>query len=272
MPLNIIIKYLVFKESAGDYQMLGLAYDDINKHQQAINAYSNSLKMQSLNHVVSYNLGTSLLNQKKYNSALYHFKNAQQTTDLELKAKVYVNMGKSYIAIKNEFLAYDFFQKSIELETALSTPYIEIAKYWNRQQNKEKVNEFFQKAIYREKKQNDKANIYAEWATLIQKSFNDIENANYLFEKSIQLSPNNIEILKKRALFYEKNNEFKKAITIYQKIIKISPKSYNIYEAMGKLFVKEAKFEQAKSIFQHLLEINPHYKSRNEIRKIIQNL
>ena len=73
------------------------------------------------------------------------------------------------------------------------------------------------------------------------------QQAAYCYGRCLKSEPINLEVLRKRALAYERNGEHKKAVFMYYKILRINP-SLNTIKDCAKLHCKLLQYDKAREV------------------------
>jgi len=108
------------KKTSMDWNMMGIAYQQMFQLEQAKKSYETSLKLDSANSKVINNLGTVYYSQKKYSTAEHYY---QKALKLEPKSTlIYRNLGTAYIAEKKFRKGWECFQQALKIDPNAFNP------------------------------------------------------------------------------------------------------------------------------------------------------
>ncbi len=77
------------------------------------------------------------------------------------------------------------------------------------------------------------------------------------YDKSLQLNPDNIEVVYKKGLLFVIGGLNQDAIKEFQKVIKEESGHALAYKGMGQAFFQMKKYDEAKKNFQKAIELDP---------------
>jgi len=95
---------------------------------------------------------------------------------------------------------------------------------------------------------------------LIKHSYDwDFENAKELYEKALELEPNNVGILRQVASLSASLGDFTKAISLMKKSIDYDPVRASAYYNLGFYYYCAGRFNEAESFLRKSIELNPAF-------------
>jgi len=102
---------------------MGIAYDDLGKHEKAIKCYEKSLEDENYATPGNAwnNMGVAYYNLEKYEKAIERFEKAIRYDPRD--ANTYNNLGEVFYKLKMPIDAEEQFRRAIQIETNLTEPH-----------------------------------------------------------------------------------------------------------------------------------------------------
>jgi len=90
---------------------------------------------------------------------------------------------------------------------------------------------------------------------------NNLDEAEKLLKKSVQLDPNNSTVHDNLGILFSKRGEYNKAIRKFNRALELNPNSAEANYNLGKVYEKLGKFGHSEKYFQKAVELNPKFSS-----------
>jgi len=229
---------------------LGLASYQENKFDDALIYFEDVIKINPDNSEAFYCKGLSFQKKGMLNEAVNAFNNAI------LKNPFYmdpiINLGYLYFDLKKFSLAISVFEKGLSLQSSN----IELLNMIGNAQNElglySEAIVNLTKSLSIKKIQQD-ALISLAHAYMCQK---DLCKSLALYNKALEINPDNVLALNNRANVYYLCDEDKKGINDLDRAIKLDKNFSNLYNTYGNILTKQKRFEEALEKYNLSLEIS----------------
>ncbi|MDO8610931.1 MAG: tetratricopeptide repeat protein, partial [bacterium] len=165
--------------------------------------------------------------QNDEKSALFYYKKAG--TDSLYFARKYYNSAIKHVREKEYGKAIEELFQSLKLNPQYAKAYNELANIYNIKKMYADAIIYSQKAILVDIELG-LAYFNAAWSS---QRLGKVTDAIKYYEKGLQLSPKNIQVLYELAKLYNREKDYKNAITYYYKILSLEPKNLNIYNHLA---------------------------------------
>jgi len=258
MYLEIGKKKVDDDKSAKAYFELGVQAKQLDRTDEAIDAFEKALKINSKHTKTMINLGALYVEKGEYEKSEQTLKNALLIDPGS--SDIYNNLGVVFQQQNKTGEAEEAYKKSIELNKNNLEPYQNLAGVYFSQRKIKELIETLERvieinpkalfayinlgAIYGKMKEYEKAYEFLEKALEIDADNIDVllnlgivcgmmqeysESIEYL-KKACELKPNDPALLVNLATSYEKNNQHDKAIDTLEKVLKILPQQKEEFE------------------------------------------
>ena len=205
--------------------------------------------------------GSSFLSLGLYDEAIQSI-NKSLTFDDNNKPENLNDLGLAYLNKGLFDKAIDAFNRAINLSPEFEAPYTNLASTYNSKA----VSMNNPSIYYNTKKILDKilklnpTNVAAlqNLAIYYKECKNDQNEAVKLFERCVELNPNDPNIYRSLGMSYRKMGMIDKAFVMFKKSIQINPVYEDGWYSLGLLYGTEGIYDQALLIFQRLMSINPN--------------
>jgi Flp pilus assembly protein TadD len=194
--------------SAGGHNNRGLAYEQLNQRERAIEDYNKAIELNPNLAEAYNNRGFVYTELRQYEHAIEDFNKA-----IELNpnlAEVYNNRGLAYNRLRQYEHAMEDFNKVIELNPNLAEVYT------NRGVAYEKLGQY--------------------------------ERAIGDHNRTIELNPNDVVAYTNRGVAYEKLGQYEHAIGDYNRVIELNPNNAVVYSNRGVAWESNRGFQQGNRI------------------------
>lgn len=276
------------REQAVYYENLGLAYEMLEKWEEAGAAYHKAVDIaeaddmaghQNRLGVYYYKIGESQLAIEHYQRAIQHdaepavyyenlalafeaigdSKNALQAYRQALERSpsepLYTNkLGLLYLAQEDYESAEEYFKKTIALKPNDPIGYENLATTLNHQGLTDQALAWMQQAW----EHSDQKDLYHNLiGNLYYQSFEDKKAAEQ-YRKAIELNPTVPIYFENLALITEGLGNYDEAINAIEKVMELQPDNPNYINRLGQLYYRQDKFSEALPHFKRATQINPN--------------
>ncbi|MBK1987338.1 tetratricopeptide repeat protein [Sphaerospermopsis aphanizomenoides BCCUSP55] len=242
-------------------RMLGLvylsradAYVEIKEYKQAINDYTQAIKLDPKNASYYSFRGNAYLKLKEYKQAIDDY---TQAIKLEPKnARYYVGRSQAYIQLKEYKQAIDDYTQAIKLDPKNAIYYaLRGYPYFKLKEYKQAIDDYSQAIKLDPKNAN-----YYYIRGMVNYEFKDYKQAIYDLSQAIKLDLKNAEYYKIRGVVNYELKEYKQAIDDYNQAIKFDPKNADYYYYLrGLANYKLKDYQQAINDLTQAIKIKPEY-------------
>lgn len=208
------------------YFFLGLTYQALDRHKDAIGEYIKIIKLDSTRDNFYNNIGASFHSLKQYDSSIIYYSKAIEINPQSWAS--YNNRGSAYNRLKQ-------FEKAIEnIDQAIELNHRYASAYDNRGGILLKLKRY-------------------------KEALND-------FSKAIQIDPKFGAAYNNRGSVYFFQKQYRWAVTDYTTAIKISPRFAQAYNNRGSAFFYQKMYKKAIQDYSEAIKLNPNnpdfYKNR----------
>jgi tetratricopeptide (TPR) repeat protein len=182
-------------------------------------------------------------------------------------SKLYVQMGNSFLALKNYAEASKAYLLAIKKDSR------EVEAYKGMARALEEQTRYSEAVIYL-KEGSKLTGHHALFAKLGELYFKlkDYDTAIGNFKNALEKSPSNFRYRRLIADVYFAKRDFKTAAGEYEKVIALNSREWVAYHRLGDSYIELRKFESARTIYKMLLSKNPRYNKAAVIRKKLSSL
>ena len=172
-------------------------------------------------------------------------------------AGAYYNRGNVYDDLGQEEKAIKDYDKAIELDSNYAGAYNNRGiVYYNLGQEERAIKDY-DKAIELDpndaKAYNNRGNVYDDLGRH--------DNAIKDYDKAIELDPNYADAYNNRGIVYDNLGQYEKAIKDYDKAIELNPDYAKAYNNRGIVYKKLGQHEKAIEDYTRAIQLNPEYKN-----------
>ena len=279
---------------------LGFSQIQCKLFEDAEKAFENANKINPSNTDVFAGWGMALMKQKRYSDALEKFVEAtrlnkynfmamlfaaimemrlERYEDAELKlnflSTVAPNESNTYEYahlkyIKKDYKNAEYYaKKSLELNPMMLNPYLILARVYREQLDYTKMQETFKHAEIHNSKKPD---LYYEWG-LMEQYLEHYERAKVMFEKVLELSPDEDYAKAGLGLTLAAAGDFDAAEKLISKVMEKEPDNYLAVKGSAIIAFKTGNFDKAIESFKHIIkEDKTDYACSYYIAKSYENL
>lgn len=212
--------------------------------------------------------GNLELAKKEYANAIRYYDEAlQKKADL---ADVHNNRGIAYLRLSESEKALEDFNKAIEIDSKFEEAYFNRAGVLiDRQEFPLAVTDLEHiRNTYK-----DSTNYYLKWGDL-KFSQGYYEQALAEYDRSLALSPQNVQALVNRGVAYFEKKNFKVAKADFENALKLDAQQQLAYNNLALIFARENQLEQASKFIERALDfdpVNPIYLNNKGYVLLLQN-
>lgn len=198
--------------TAWDYRRQGDRYFNLKQYKDAIDSYSNAIRMQTNNATFYHDRACAYIGLGNYSkdNSYYHKAISDLDKAIELKPEFYTaynNRGYTYDSLEKYNEAISDYNKAIELNPEYAEAYDNRGYSYDSLEKYDKAAADYDKAIEIDPKY---ANPYKHYGVLCRKT-NDLEKAITFLTKAIERNPDYKEAYKERIEVYRLMGETEKA-------------------------------------------------------------
>jgi tetratricopeptide (TPR) repeat protein len=206
------------------YYSQGLAYDALNKNENALASYEQSFKMDSTYDDAYAMAGSASYDLKKYSTALEYYNKAigLGTKDKAALVARYRMRGKAYSKLGKHDEAIADARKALELDPSTRAAAWNIASYYYNQKKYTDAISQYTKCL--ELYKNDTAStidIYY-WRGLSYSGANNYSKALADLDVVLKAEPDDVDAIWEKGSIYYKQKKYKEAIPFYSRAIELS--------------------------------------------------
>ena len=228
---NEILKSSPYHEGA--QSNLGILYNQLGKHQKAINCFEKAIQINPNSANAYYSLGV-----------------------------IFTQLGESQKAIS-------YYEKAIQINPNSANAYYSLGVIFTQLGESQKAISYYEKAIQINPNHIHAHNNLGVIFTQLGES----QKAINCFEKAIQINPNHIDAHNNLGTILNELGESQKAISCYEKAIQINPNFANAYYNLGTILNKLGESQKAISCYEKAIQINPNYiDAHNNLGTILNEL
>lgn len=212
--------------------------------------------------------GNLELDKKEYANAIRYYDEAlEKKADL---ADVHNNRGIAYLRLNKLEKALEDFTKAIEIDPKFEEAYFNRAGVLIDQQAFPLATEDLE---HIRKTYQDSTNYYLKWGDL---KFGQgyYEQALAEYDRSLALTPQNVQALVNRGVAYFEKKNFKVAKTDFENALKLDSQQQLAYNNLALIFARENQLEQASKFIERALDfdpVNPIYLNNKGYVLLLQN-
>ncbi|MBD2441669.1 tetratricopeptide repeat protein [Dolichospermum sp. FACHB-1091] len=238
------------------YTVGGLRYSEFKDNKILISSYNKRIS------IVYKARGDSHWNLKNYKQAIDDY---TQAIKLDTKnANYYARRGLTYLQLKDYKQAIDDYTQAIKLDTKNANYYARRGfAYFQLKDYKQAINDWTQ-AIKLDPKN---AGYYgARGDAYLQ--LKDYKQAINDYTQAIQLDPKNAIYYGARGLAYLQLKDYKQAINDYTQAIQLDPKNAGYYGARGDAYLQLKDYKQAINDYSQAIKLKPDFTEAYYVRGI----
>jgi len=144
--LKALLRKKKFKKDSGVYYALGIAYDDKEEYDKAIEAYKKAVEINPQREEAYNNMGIAHKNKKEYDKAIEAYKKAVEINPQKDEA-YYNNMGNAYGDKKEYDKAIEAYEKAVEINPQREEAYYNMGNSYRNKKEYDKAIEAYKKAV-----------------------------------------------------------------------------------------------------------------------------
>jgi tetratricopeptide (TPR) repeat protein len=212
---------------------------------QAKNTLENLLMKETLDELKAHNsLGVSYLEEKKWESARYHFEKSLQINPNS--AEALNNLGKTYSMSGDHKAAKEFYLKSLEINPKLEKAILNLGVTYRILKDYDLAKKYFHKVTEINPKSEK------PWIGLgnIQVDLKKPKQAIKFYEKALKIKPTSESAITNLGIAYYYVGDLKKAIKQLERSLEIEPETSQTWMALGSCYDRNGEKEKARLCFK----------------------
>ncbi|QYX30608.1 serine protease [Sphaerospermopsis torques-reginae] len=240
-------------ENAEYYKNRGLAYFQLKDYKQAINDYTQAIKIDPKDALYYVGRGLAYFQLKDYKQAINDY---TQAIKIDPKKAIYYNArGTTYSELKDYKQAINDYSQAIKIDPKDATYYRDRGlAYLQLKDYKQAIADYTQ-AI----KIDDKNAIYYASRSLAYFQLKDYKQAINDYTQAIKIDDKNAIYYVGRGLAYFQLKDYKQAINDYTQAIKLDPKNAIYYNARGTTYSELKDYKQAIDDWNQAIKLKPDF-------------
>ena len=265
---NEILKSNPYYEGA--HSNLGILYNQLGKHQKAINYFEKAIQINPNNLAAYYNLGIILNELGESQKAISCYEKAIQISPNN--SAVYYNLGNTLKKLGESQKAISCYEKAIQINPNHIHAHNNLGIILKELGQSKKAISCYEKAIQINPNHIDAHNNLG----IILKELGQSKKAISCYEKAIQINPNFANAYYNLGIIFKELGQSKKAISCYEKAIQINPNHIDTYNNLGNIHNELGESKKAISCYEKAIKIEPenltsHWLSMNTFPVIYKN-
>jgi predicted O-linked N-acetylglucosamine transferase (SPINDLY family) len=254
--LNYANKDLSIKlDQADTYFNIGIALQQQNKLEEAVEAYKKALSIKPDYANAYYNMGIALKKQNKLEEAVEAYKKA-----LSIKpdyANAHNNIGIAHKDQGNLEEAVEAYKKALSIKPDYANAYCNMGNTLKEQSKFEEAVEAYRKAIVINP---DNADFYNNMGIAHQDQ-GDLEEAIEVYNKALTIKPDDAATYYNMGIVLKEQGKLEEAIKAYSKALTIKPDDAATHYNMGNTLKEQGKLEEAIKAYSKTLTIDPNHEA-----------
>jgi tetratricopeptide (TPR) repeat protein/S1-C subfamily serine protease len=240
-------------ENAEYYKNRGSAYSKLKEYKQAINDYTQAIKIDDKNAIYYVGRGLAYFRLKDYKQAINDYSQAIKIDD---KNAIYYNArGLTYLELKDYKQAINDYSQAIKIDTKNASYYnLRGFAYFQLKDYKQAINDWTQ-AI----KLDPKNAIYYGARGDAYLQLKDYKLAINEYTQAIQLDPKNAIYYGTRGIAHYFLKDYKQAIDDWNQAIKLKPDFTEAYTNLGIVSYEMGEVETAINYWRNAIKINSNF-------------
>jgi tetratricopeptide (TPR) repeat protein len=189
-----------------------------------------------------------MMDQGKFEEALTSF---TKVITISETAEAYYNLGFIKTAQGRYEEAIIAFRKATQINQTFAQAYQKMGEAYTKLGRTEEAQKCFEMAaeIYMEKNQ-------------------DLE-AEQVFMKVLEVSPNTPNVYNSLGIVYRRQRKYAEAVTMYRKALRVNPRDEHIHYNLARAYMSVDKYKDAAEVLRNAVKINPDFvEARNLLRSI----
>ena len=235
------------------YNSLGVVLKAQGKIDDAIEAFTKAVLLNSNYAGMHHNLGNALRDKGKLDEAIDAFTKALSLTPNYVEA--YYNLGVTLYAQGKMDEAIEAFMKALSLNPKHADIYYYLGIALQNRGEIDEAIEAFTKALSLNPQYVD---AYNDLGNALQ-SQNKTNHAIAAYEKALLLNPQYVDAYNNLGVALKAQGKIDEAIEAYTKALSINPDHAEVYNNLGAALKAQGKLDEAIEAYTKALSINPNY-------------
>ena len=227
-------------KDAHGFHNLGLAYSQLERYDEAIDALQKSLIINPRNAGCHYDLGLVFFRKKEYDNAVKLLKEAVSIDPI--LAKAYLQLGITYQKQGCTKEALDAFKKVTHIQPANAQAYKEMGGCYMSLERYEEAMEAFHKAIELNPRDEE---VHCQMGMIYLNKFEKYKEARDVLKKSIRLRPAQTQAHYQLGMVSLKLESYKDAIRSFKEVIRLEKDHRYAHYQLGFSYAMVGDFNSA---------------------------
>jgi tetratricopeptide (TPR) repeat protein len=219
---------------------------------EALQYYSDALRLDSLNLNALRNLGVLYSLKKDHQKSLEYLLKAEQLDSTD--AGIYNSLGVTYSNLLDSANAMKYYRKAVALKPEKMEYVRNLAALILGENKLNEAQSMITKALQYDT--TDAEAYYMLSKILIAKK--DYRGAEKYLEKMVNLKPWETKYLFLQAFYKEKIQKPEEAAAIYERIVTLQPEHFDAHERLGVLYITMKRYPDALAQFEQAAKIHPN--------------
>ena len=236
------------------YIALGLLHADLNKPEQAQEAYGEAIKLDPTREETYHRLARLLVKEGRGDEALKAY--GEMVKQPQLAYAAHVSSG-DLLADEHKYEdAAQFYRQAIEIDPKRAQGYLQLAVVYRQQGKAEQTEELVLQALEAAPENPEPY----RWLAQIREQQQRSDEAINLYRKIMELQPAGVEISDAyvhigNLLFAQKR--YDEAVQEFQQAVQSDPMNTDAYYNLGAVFEQQDKVDSAVELYRKVLEFQP---------------
>jgi len=237
--LQTLLKKVKYQPSRDNFNALGNAYFDVQRYDEAIEAYQKALEMDGSDPSSLTNLGNALFFLDAYDNAAQYLRQAIALDPTDATAWAY--LGNAQYALEQAQAAMGCYQRALELEPENLEATRNLGNIYHDTQDFRKAVDYFERAL----------KITPEdptsWANLgnSKRYLKDYSGAEAALKKALEIDPEYAFALFVLGRYYYDLGHYDQVKILYQRLIEIVPDDSEPHLLLGDALAALGEYEPA---------------------------
>ncbi len=237
--LQQLLKKVKYQPSKDNFNALGNAYFDVQRYDEAIDAYQKALEIDGSDPSILSNVGNALYYLDAYDNAAQYLRQAIALDPTDATAWAY--LGNALYALEQGRAAMGCYRRALDLETENLEATRNLGNIYHDAQDFKKAVEYFERAL----------KITPEdptsWANLgnSKRYLKDYNGAEEALKKALEIDPEYAFALFVLGRYYYDLGHYEEVKSLYQRLIEIVPEDSEPHLLLGDALAALGDYEGA---------------------------
>ena len=263
------------QKTAGNFNNLGSAYEELEEYVRAEIAYHEYLAFDSSVPDPNVKLGRCLVElgmtfglKEKYYEAISYLKSTiEMSTSEEERGFAYKHLGTAYMQLKDYANAEVAFRECLVIDPSVSDVHIMLGSCLRYQEKYEEAAQCYQKAIEVSTNNEERSLVHVQLGDVYSK-LNDYVKAEIAYREALALDSSNPDVHIMLGSCLRCQEKYEQAILCYQKAIKrISNKEERAWthECLADIYFYKKEWKEAIKHYKAAIRLDDEYKTTGNL-------